>query len=40
MTREKVGKQRVYLAYPSTLPFIIEESQDRNTYRQESGDRR
>jgi hypothetical protein len=33
MTKKKVGKERVYSAYTSTLLFITKESQDRNSYR-------
>jgi hypothetical protein len=32
--RKQVGEKRVYLAYTSTLLFIIEGSQDRNSNRE------
>jgi hypothetical protein len=33
MTKKQVGEERVYLAYTSTLLFIVKGTQDRNSHR-------
>jgi hypothetical protein len=33
MTKKEIGKERIYSAYISTLLFITEGSQDKNSHR-------
>jgi hypothetical protein len=37
MTKRLLGKERVYLAHTSTLPFMIKGSQNRNSNRERPG---